>query len=584
MFSFNLINEPWIPCRNRASNSLAPELLSLTDTFAQAKELSEIVGDSPPVTIGLHRLLLAILHRSLGTLDVEDWRQAWDAKAWDNERITRYLHEHAERFDLFDTEHPFYQSTATVQPQEGKDTVAKLFYQMDSNPTLFDHSMVATPPALSPARVARLLISFQSFDVSGTRKTDKGKITVTASPLVQSAVGLVRGASLFETLMLNLYWDDIEFFTDFSDPSKKDKPAWERDEATHPATRQPTGYLDLLTWQSRRIRLHPEQDAQGNTVVKQAVLMDGYSLPIDYTRTGRETMVAFRKNLDPKASRGETPLGIREGRALWRDSHTLFHSVKDKSEKPIMLTWLYNLVNAGVLSLEQTIPIDVFGLSTDRKKPIFWRHERLPLPLRYLRDGNLNIELQDALGVVEQVARLLQGGIRRLATLMFLVDAHLTNADWFIPRLGKQRREHTDKLQDKIEKKSHRDSDINNLVKSFAVELRYWSRLEADFRRLLVELARDEQKWQRERKIWWETLRRVAGQVFAEVASGIGVSTRSLRARAVAEAWFDGEMQRCGSFYLDPNKQYEPGGVTSVDDGDVDVNTDESETEESEEL
>ena len=45
--------------------------------------------------------------------------------------------------------------------------------------------------------------------------------------------------------------------------------AWEREAETVKDERRPDGYLDLLTWQSRRILLIPEEDDCGNTVVRQ---------------------------------------------------------------------------------------------------------------------------------------------------------------------------------------------------------------------------------------------------------------------------------------------------------------------------
>jgi hypothetical protein len=147
--------------------------------------------------------------------------------------------------------------------------------------------------------------------------------------------------------------------------------------------------------------------------------------------------------------------------------------------------------------------------------------------------------------------------------------------------MNKERRERARERQRQIEKKSKRDGDINNLIASCEVEPRYWSRLEADFRRLLVSLARDPQSWPQQREAWWTTVRRVAGTVFAEVASGIGVSTRSLRARALTERWFEGEMQRAGKFYLDPAKQPENGdaesGATSGNDSGIDDEMEDSE-------
>ena len=80
MFSFNLIEEKWLPCvllDNTFKN------LSLNDVLTDAASIQELIGDSPPVTIALHRLLLAILHRALNApQNYEDWNDFWKAKSW----------------------------------------------------------------------------------------------------------------------------------------------------------------------------------------------------------------------------------------------------------------------------------------------------------------------------------------------------------------------------------------------------------------------------------------------------------------------------------------------------------------------
>ena len=62
-YSFNLIDEPWIPCLRPDGTTIA---LGLRETLLQAHELREIRGDTPLETAALHRLLLAILHRVFG--------------------------------------------------------------------------------------------------------------------------------------------------------------------------------------------------------------------------------------------------------------------------------------------------------------------------------------------------------------------------------------------------------------------------------------------------------------------------------------------------------------------------------------
>ena len=43
-----------------------------------------------------------------------------------------------------------------------------------------------------------------------------------------------------------------------------DVPAWELDQENVAIDRQPKGYLDLLTWQSRRIKLIPGKNRRSN--------------------------------------------------------------------------------------------------------------------------------------------------------------------------------------------------------------------------------------------------------------------------------------------------------------------------------
>jgi CRISPR system Cascade subunit CasA len=89
MFSFNLIEEKWLPCV-LLDNSLKD--LSLKDVLTDTTKIRELIGDSPPVTIALHRLLLAILHRALNApQNYEDWNDFWQAKSWNNAKPEKYF-------------------------------------------------------------------------------------------------------------------------------------------------------------------------------------------------------------------------------------------------------------------------------------------------------------------------------------------------------------------------------------------------------------------------------------------------------------------------------------------------------------
>src|SRR6266542_2044414 len=331
-FSFNLINNDWVPCRMAQGNNAKLEYFGLAKLFEQARLVREIVGDSPPVTIALYRLLLAIVHRSLGPLSYHgEWQAYWRNEQSFQDGVAAYLKraEIAERFDLFHSTHPFYQSSKAIEPREtiNQDYWGKLLFQDPGSALLFEHLAATDPPSLTPAQAARWLIALQSFDTGGTKTAEEDKDYTSPAPLLLAATGLVCGRNLFETLMLNLYWSDLPHFKDYGDPAK-DKPAWERDAPDSFTLRPPDGYLDLLTWQSRRIRLRGATDEEDRVVIRKVVIMAGYEIgattklkgkqqkkktkekETSYELVGKEPMMAFIASRSANARRGFEPLGF----------------------------------------------------------------------------------------------------------------------------------------------------------------------------------------------------------------------------------------------------------------------------------
>ena len=145
-FSFNLVTERWIPCVRPDGTRVT---LNLEDTLSQAHELREIHDDSPLVTVTLHRLLLAILHHIFGPEDAAAWTELWQGGRgyFDPRKVHEYFRDPAHpkrfsRFDLFDSERPFYQTAemklvrevtnenGESKPQQYRKTVAKLAIEL----------------------------------------------------------------------------------------------------------------------------------------------------------------------------------------------------------------------------------------------------------------------------------------------------------------------------------------------------------------------------------------------------------------------------------------------------------------------
>jgi len=484
MVSFNLIEKIWLPCI-MCDNSLKD--LSLRDVLTDAPNIREIVGDSPPITIALHRLLLAILHRALNAPQTyEDWNDYWQAKSWNKDgKLDKYLADWKHRFDLFDESRPFYQ-VSSIKDSVQNGAIIQLYFQGKNNATLFEHSTTGEPKAVSPAEAARFLVAFQGFDFGGIKADGSAQ----TAPLLQSAIALIRGDNLFETLMFNFHAYNEVDSSPFKFDYKTDLPAWEREE-TEAEERWTKGYVDLLTWQARRILLQPEKNENGEIAVKNTVIMRGFQFPKNYQRKEEETMMAFKKS----KTEGFYSVGFNENKALWRDSLSLFQTVEDENYRPKMLKWLNELVSEGSLQRSRVFPIEFYGLAADKGKLLFWQQDKFNLPLAYLDNNELLNDLKNAIGFAEDIGRVLKFSVKILA--------------------------------EKLE------SDANN----FSAVSTYWSKLEIRFQRLLLDLPNNKQSAMQN---WFEFVDATARRAFNDTANSLSGSAVEQKAIVEAESSYFG--------------------------------------------
>lgn len=384
-------------------------MVGLAQCLERAHQLRDIVHPSPLVTVALYRVLLAILHRNFGPASMVEWGRLRDAGRFDAGLLERYWQAHRAGFDLFDPERPFFQSPIE---ERYATSIAKMVHQRASgaNPTLFDHSVDDAPPALSPADAACYLVAAQAFSMGGLQSFEPGNAahrSADSAPLVGGAAFVAKGSTLFDTLLLNLhqYGGEAPFPKTRPGP---DLPAWERESLIGPGDRDPIWYLDYLTWQSRRIRLFPERDPEGQTVVRKVAVMKGEQFPSRVGQRDWETMLAFTRNQGATgAEQPWRPLGFTRDRVLWRDSLSLVESFQTgRRDRPKVVDWLNQLMGERYLA-EQTFRFDAYGLAGDKAKVLFWRHERLHVPSRYLSDKELVAALESVLDGAEYVGRLL---------------------------------------------------------------------------------------------------------------------------------------------------------------------------------
>ena len=481
MATFNLVTEPWIPVMTDIRSS--PELVTLPDLFARAPTLWHIADPSPLTTIALYRLLLAVLHRAYQGPTPALWENIWQQGTFDTGRIHAYLTQWQQRFDLFDATHPFYQTAGLHTLVKETKPASQLLFERASDRNralLFDHS--APDFALPPDEAARALLATQAFSVGGMITSEHvDHKFAKASPLSGCAVCLVRGETIFETLLLNWlrYTPTNGYRIDARD---RDAPAWERDEPTRSGDRYPDGYTDLLTWQSRRIQLFPTVTTAGTVTIDQVLIMKGYSFAPAFEPKDHETMVAYRKDTRTKAASPWRPIGLRADRLVWRDSYALLHTVQDASASLPTLAWLGNEVSDVFAESTHLRPLDIYGFITDQASYMDWRRESLPFAPVLLQQPQLMETIKIALEVANASERWLKAteiamksSQKGPSPFLLLCTSYLRNADdpwhWHGHTLKKEA--------------------LDRVTIQCSRVLLYWSALEQPFRQLLHALIQE---------------------------------------------------------------------------------------------
>lgn len=509
---FDLVEEGWLPCVLADGSR---QDFGLREALVRAHEVRELADPSPLVTVALHRLLLAVLHRSHGgPASLDAWAELWRRGRWDEATVASYLARWRPRFDLFDAERPFYQvprmDDAKMHP------IALLAQETASgnNATLFDHSISESPFAVPPAVAARRLVASQAFALGGGVSQP---FNLSHAPLVRGYSVLTVGDSLFETLALNL----LPYNAETPIPRQGDDlPAWEEDLPRSP-DRDGTphrGWVDYLTWQSRRIHLLPEG---GPPMVRRCQIRQNLKL---MDLNGPDPFKSYRTT----KTEGVRAQGFDPDRALWRDSHALFQVQSPSRSAPDAFNTLAridDLRRTGRIDAEPAYSFGAFGLATDPGKAasvVLWRHERLPLPLAYLTEDPLRQRLEEALTLGERTAAALGAGTWALAKLLLAPNS------------------------DDPEQRQPLGGDIGELRRHIAADRRYWPRLEVPFARLLVALPddwvldEDEKREYGGRQIpaWKEVLERGAWRAFDETTRGFDRAGRDLKAVAKARGTF----------------------------------------------
>ncbi len=371
---FSLIDRPWLLARGEDG---AVREVSLMEALTSAHRLLGLVGDVPTQVFAHTRLLLAILHRALaGPRDADEWQELWQADTLPADRIEAYLRAHAHRFDLADPREPFFQ-VAALRTTDGKvSELSRLIADVPNRRPFFLTTRMSATLTLESGEAARWLVHCQAFDAAGIKTGDPADPRTKGGKGYGSSVGwsghlggvLVAGRSLRDTMLLNLIPHEVLYSSD--NLPADDRPPWERPQdgvAVEVEERQPTGPVDLFTWQSRRIRL-----AWDESGMVTGVLIANGDKRTPQNMHPFEPHTGWRRSQAQEKKLRSTvpvymPLEHDPERAIWRG----LQSMLPEADKPAgaerltatVLEWIAQLTGRRVLDRAYPLCVRTIGMT-----------------------------------------------------------------------------------------------------------------------------------------------------------------------------------------------------------------------------
>lgn len=405
---FSLVERPWVPVMWDGTR----REVSLLEALTQAHRIGGIALDDPLQAVAiLRQVLLPVVLDAVGVPRTHpEWADRWSVGAFDAAVLDGYLAEHAHRFDLFDPVAPFAQVAGLHTDRDETKPVSLLIPSAaaGNNVPLFSVRTEADPPALQPAQAARAALAAHCWDTAaiksgavGDPKQKAGKTTGNPTgPLGQLGVIVPVGRTLFETLMLN-----TPILSGGLNPG--DRPQWRAEPATPRwQTRPDHGLLDLLTWQSRRVRLVPETDGSGAVVVRRVVLAAGDRLePLPQY----EPHTAWKQIPNPRSGQGSTrPLRHQPGRSAWRGLAALLatrQATDDGVSSSRLLRQISELRFDGHLPEDFRLQVLTAGVAYGNQSAVVEdiMVDLIPLPVLALTDSEVHGFLLDVVGHADQL-------------------------------------------------------------------------------------------------------------------------------------------------------------------------------------
>ena len=414
---FSLIDDPWILVVDTDGNQ---RTVGIREIFAGEVKVASLQGESPAQNFAIMRLLLAIFWRSHSgeskvepgkTFNFATWFERLRAqlqRTGRDQAVLDYLEQYRNRFELLDSPTPFMQVADLAVPSGEVKHVTTIVPEAQED--YFTMRAGKARDSLSYAEAARWLVYAQAYDYSGIKSGAVGDSRVKGGkgyPIGTGWTGmtggvLVVGENLLDTLILNTCSSALT--------NPQDRPVWER-QPDGPDTREkvgenayPQGPSDLLTWQSRRIRLYTEGDC-----VTGVVLSNGDRIPDAGANVFGDPMTPYRystnkskKNLDIYY-----PTTFSPQRTVWRALDTLIVAETDggfsgKAKAPKRPQNLDNLANLSqyIDGIPSVLNVDLvaveYGPQSSSVASTYAAQMGMPLVLLLEQSGQLRQAVREA--------------------------------------------------------------------------------------------------------------------------------------------------------------------------------------------
>jgi CRISPR system Cascade subunit CasA len=333
----NLVDDPWIPLN--PLDGVTKEF-SLLEALLDSDRFKAPAFPAPTLFPAvLRQVLLPVLLDSIGAPATEqEWAARFSRGRFsdaEKETIRAYLTRHHDLFDLFSPERPFGQvaDLSTAKNETKSSALLVPAIATGNNVPVFSTLTEADTLSLRLAEAVWWLLHTQCWDTAaiktgavGDPNAKQGKTTGNPTgPLGQLGVIVPTGDTLFATLMLNLPPGPA--------PRAEDRPQWRAPalgEAGPEGVASPRspqwsirpelGLMDLLTWQSRRIRLFTTDTSEGPRVTRVLVCAGDRLVQIPESEPHTAwTWIAKPRKGQPRWR----PRRHRARRAIWRGLESL---------------------------------------------------------------------------------------------------------------------------------------------------------------------------------------------------------------------------------------------------------------------